>query len=149
MARQSTRSTRSRRNAATWSGPETNTNLTTIAGTSREGYTFQTALGLWMGMNHMNGRVQYLSTLSLGEFANALGWAGPGIGTIFDYISTSNGGMSWSQFGTNAGVGLGGMVGGTLTVLFASQYFIGTTLYNHFYPGGAAQAWPDLGGNFL
>jgi RHS repeat-associated protein len=47
-----------RRNPATWSGADTNTDLTTIAGITREGYTFQTALGLWMGMNHMNGRVQ-------------------------------------------------------------------------------------------
>src|SRR4029077_19765844 len=30
----------------------------TIAGITREGYTFQTALGLWMGMNHLNGRVE-------------------------------------------------------------------------------------------
>jgi RHS repeat-associated protein len=47
-----------RRSAATWSGPETSANLNTIAGLSREGYTFQTTLGLAMGMNHMNGRVQ-------------------------------------------------------------------------------------------
>jgi RHS repeat-associated protein len=47
-----------RRNALTWSGPNTTGNLTEIAGVTREGYTFQTALGLWMGMNHMNGRVE-------------------------------------------------------------------------------------------
>lgn len=47
-----------RRNPTTWSGADTNTDLTTIAGITRQGYTFQTALGLWMGMNHMNGRVQ-------------------------------------------------------------------------------------------
>ena len=47
-----------RRNPATWSGSDTNADLTTIAGITRQGYTFQTALGLWMGMNHMNGRVQ-------------------------------------------------------------------------------------------
>ncbi len=47
-----------RRNALTWSGPNTTGNLTEIAGITREGYTFQTALGLWMGMNHMNGRVE-------------------------------------------------------------------------------------------
>jgi RHS repeat-associated protein len=47
-----------RRNPGTWSGADTNTDLTTIAGITREGYTFQTALGLWMGMNHMNGRVE-------------------------------------------------------------------------------------------
>jgi len=34
----------------------------------REGYTFQTALGLWMGMNHMNGRVQDAVT---GRFLSA------------------------------------------------------------------------------
>jgi RHS repeat-associated protein len=47
-----------RRNPTTWSGAPSNTDLTTIAGVTREGYTFQTALGLWMGMNHMNGRVE-------------------------------------------------------------------------------------------
>jgi RHS repeat-associated protein len=47
-----------RRNPTTWSGPDSNSDLTTIAGITREGYTFQTALGLWMGMNHMNGRVE-------------------------------------------------------------------------------------------
>jgi RHS repeat-associated protein len=48
----------SRRNPSTWSGAPSNSDLTTIAGVTREGYTFQTALGLWMGMNHMNGRVE-------------------------------------------------------------------------------------------
>jgi len=48
----------SRRNPTTWSGPDSNTDLTTIAGITRQGYTFQTALGLWMGMNHINGRVE-------------------------------------------------------------------------------------------
>jgi RHS repeat-associated protein len=48
----------SRRNPTTWSGAPSNSDLTTIAGITREGYTFQTALGLWMGMNHMNGRVE-------------------------------------------------------------------------------------------
>jgi RHS repeat-associated protein len=48
----------SRRNPTTWSGVPSNSDLTTIAGITREGYTFQTALGLWMGMNHMNGRVE-------------------------------------------------------------------------------------------
>lgn len=47
-----------RRNPTTWSGADTNTDLTTIAGITRQGYTFQTALGLWMGLNHMNGRVE-------------------------------------------------------------------------------------------
>ena len=48
----------SRRNPTTWSGPASNSDLTTAAGITREGYTFQTALGLWMGLNHMNGRVE-------------------------------------------------------------------------------------------
>lgn len=48
----------SRRNPTTWSGSPSNSDLTTIAGITREGYTFQTALGLWMGVNHMNGRVE-------------------------------------------------------------------------------------------
>ena len=48
----------SRRNPATWSGAPLAGDLTTSAGITREGYTFQTQLGLWMGLNHMNGRVQ-------------------------------------------------------------------------------------------
>jgi len=48
----------SRRNPTTWSGAASNSDLTTAAGITREGYTFQTQLGLWMGMNHMNGRVE-------------------------------------------------------------------------------------------
>ena len=57
-----------RRNPTTWSGAATNSDLTTIAGVTREGYTFQTALGLWMGLNHMNGRVQDAVT---GRFLSA------------------------------------------------------------------------------
>ena len=48
----------SRRNPTTWSGAPLAGDLTTSAGITREGYTFQTQLGLWMGLNHMNGRVQ-------------------------------------------------------------------------------------------
>jgi RHS repeat-associated protein len=47
-----------RRNPTTWSGAPTTTDLNTIASISRQGYTFQTALGQSMGLNHMNGRVQ-------------------------------------------------------------------------------------------
>jgi RHS repeat-associated protein len=47
-----------RRNPSTWSGAASNSDLTTAAGITRQGYTFQTQLGLWMGMNHMNGRVE-------------------------------------------------------------------------------------------
>jgi RHS repeat-associated protein len=47
-----------RRNPTTWSGPPTTSDLNTIAGYSRQGYTFQTWLGQSMGLNHMNGRVQ-------------------------------------------------------------------------------------------
>ncbi|MFZ1906784.1 MAG: RHS repeat-associated core domain-containing protein [Steroidobacteraceae bacterium] len=47
-----------RRNPTTWSGAASNSDLTTAAGITRQGYTFQTQLGLWMGMNHMNGRVE-------------------------------------------------------------------------------------------
>jgi RHS repeat-associated protein len=47
-----------RRNPSTWSGSPSGTDLTTIAGLSSQGYTFQTALGQSMGFNHMNGRVQ-------------------------------------------------------------------------------------------
>jgi RHS repeat-associated protein len=47
-----------RRNPTTWSGAASNSDLTTVAGITRQGYTFQTQLGLWMGMNHMNGRVE-------------------------------------------------------------------------------------------
>jgi RHS repeat-associated protein len=47
-----------RREATTWSGAPSTTELTTMAGITREGYTFQTVLGLWSGLNHMNGRVE-------------------------------------------------------------------------------------------
>jgi RHS repeat-associated protein len=47
-----------RREATTWSGAPSTTELTTMAGITREGYTSQTALGLWSGLNHMNGRVE-------------------------------------------------------------------------------------------
>jgi len=47
-----------RRNPATWSGAPLTADLNTIAGFSRQGYTFQTWLGQSMGLNHMNGRVQ-------------------------------------------------------------------------------------------
>jgi RHS repeat-associated protein len=47
-----------RRNPTTWSGAPTTADLNTIAGLSRQGYTFQTWLGQSMGLNHMNGRVE-------------------------------------------------------------------------------------------
>jgi RHS repeat-associated protein len=47
-----------RRNPTTWSGAPSTADLNTIAGFSRQGYTFQTALGQSMGLNHMNGRVE-------------------------------------------------------------------------------------------
>jgi RHS repeat-associated protein len=50
-----------RRNPSTWADPPpqyTGTDLTASAAVTRQGYTFQTQLGLWMGMNHMNGRVE-------------------------------------------------------------------------------------------
>jgi RHS repeat-associated protein len=47
-----------RRNPATWVGAPSAGDLTTIAGLSRQGFTFQTWLGQSMGLNHMNGRVQ-------------------------------------------------------------------------------------------
>jgi RHS repeat-associated protein len=46
-----------RRNPATWSGEPTAADLTAINGVTREGYTWQTALGA-MGLNHMNGRIE-------------------------------------------------------------------------------------------
>ncbi len=57
-----------RRNPTTWSGAPASSDLTTIAGLSREGFTFQTALGQSMGLNHMNGRVQDAIT---GRFLSA------------------------------------------------------------------------------
>ncbi len=47
-----------RRNPLTWSGAPSTADLNTIAGITRQGYTFQTALGQSMGLNHMNGRVE-------------------------------------------------------------------------------------------
>ena len=57
-----------RRNPTTWSGAASNSDLTTSSGITRQGYTFQTALGLWMGLNHMNGRVEDAVT---GRFLSA------------------------------------------------------------------------------
>ncbi len=47
-----------RRSPTTWSGPPSTTDLNTIASLSRQGYTFETALGQTLGLNHLNGRVQ-------------------------------------------------------------------------------------------
>jgi RHS repeat-associated protein len=47
-----------RRIPSTWSGAASSQDLATIAGLTRQGYTFQTALGQSMGFNHMNGRVE-------------------------------------------------------------------------------------------
>jgi RHS repeat-associated protein len=57
-----------RRDPSTWSGSPTTGDLTTTAGFTRQGYTFQTQLGLWMGLNHMKGRVQDAVT---GRFLSA------------------------------------------------------------------------------
>ena len=57
-----------RRNPTTWSGAAVNADLTASAAITRQGYTGQTALGLWMGLNHMNGRVQDAVT---GRFLSA------------------------------------------------------------------------------
>jgi RHS repeat-associated protein len=46
-----------RREASTWSGTPTSTELSTMNGVTREGYTFQTVLGS-MGLNHMNARIE-------------------------------------------------------------------------------------------
>lgn len=56
-----------RRNPTTWSGAPTGSDLTTIAGITRHGYTFQDALGT-MGLNDMVGRVQDAIT---GRFLSA------------------------------------------------------------------------------
>jgi RHS repeat-associated protein len=57
-----------RRNPATWSGAPTAAQLTTIAGITRYGYTFQDVLGSQMGLNNMVGRVQDAIT---GRFLSA------------------------------------------------------------------------------
>jgi RHS repeat-associated protein len=57
----------SRRNPSTWSGAPSSSDLTTIAGISRHGYTFQEALAS-MGLNEMIGRVQDAVT---GRFLSA------------------------------------------------------------------------------
>ena len=48
----------SRRNAATWTGPPPSQDETNINGVSRQGYTGETVLGVSMGLNHLNGRVE-------------------------------------------------------------------------------------------
>lgn len=57
-----------RRNPSTWSGPPSQDDLNAIAGTTRQGYTFQTSLGLLTGLNDMNGRVQ---DATIGRFISA------------------------------------------------------------------------------
>ena len=47
-----------RRNPTTWSGAPSSTDLATIAGITRHGYTYHSALGSLMGLNYMIGRVQ-------------------------------------------------------------------------------------------
>jgi RHS repeat-associated protein len=47
-----------RRSGETWSGAPTSTDETSINGVSRWGYTGQTMLGVSLGLNHMNGRVE-------------------------------------------------------------------------------------------
>lgn len=47
-----------RRYPSSWSGSASTSDLATAAGISRQGYTSQTQLGLWTGLNHVNGRVQ-------------------------------------------------------------------------------------------
>jgi RHS repeat-associated protein len=47
-----------RRSPSSWSGAPSAGDLTTIAGLTRQGYAFQTAVGQSMGFNHMNGRVE-------------------------------------------------------------------------------------------
>jgi RHS repeat-associated protein len=47
----------SRREASTWSGTPSSTELAAMNGVTRAGYTFQTVLGS-MGLNHMNGRIE-------------------------------------------------------------------------------------------
>jgi hypothetical protein len=81
--------------------------------------------------------------------AHAGGWVTLFAATAFDLYDYSNGGPdapSLTLVGTNAGAGLGGMLGGPLTVLPAAQYFLFQQLYNAFYPGGSSQAFMDLGG---
>ncbi len=46
-----------RRDPTTWNGSASSDDLSVSAGVTRQGYTWQTALGN-MGLNHMNGRVQ-------------------------------------------------------------------------------------------
>jgi RHS repeat-associated protein len=46
-----------RRNGETWSGAPTSADETAINAVSRRGYTGETALGVSMGLNHLNGRV--------------------------------------------------------------------------------------------
>jgi RHS repeat-associated protein len=69
-----------RREAATWSGSPTSTELAAMNGVTREGYTFQTVLGS-MGLNHMNGRIEdsvtgrFLSADPLGTISgNTQSW---------------------------------------------------------------------------
>ena len=73
-----------RRNPITWSGAAINTDLTASAAITRQGYTGQTQLGLWMGLNHMNGRVEDAIT---GRFLSA-----------DPYIPESNNTQSYNRY---------------------------------------------------
>jgi hypothetical protein len=82
---------------------------------------------------------------SAAEFAHSFGVFGLAFGTVADFTSLRNNGISQTQFNINTAVGLAGPAGGELTALPSAQYFLGTWFYNHFYPGGAKQGWQDLG----
>jgi RHS repeat-associated protein len=51
-----------RRSGETWSGAPSTADETSINSVTRDGYTGQTALGVSMGLNHFNGRVQDANT---------------------------------------------------------------------------------------
>lgn len=57
-----------RRNGSTWAGAPVAGDTNLINGVSRRGYTSETSLGVSMGLNHLNGRVQDAIT---GRFLSA------------------------------------------------------------------------------
>ncbi|HEV2272336.1 MAG TPA: RHS repeat-associated core domain-containing protein [Steroidobacteraceae bacterium] len=144
-----------RRNPSTWSGAPIGSDLTTIAGITRQGYTLQDALGQ-MGLNDMVGRVQDAIT---GRFLSA----DPSIPDPMDpqsynrYSYTRNNPLTYtdpSGFADDCKGGdpcMGGSsddqimkMEGFVTVYSGSTYTYVTDQENAQGPGGGTQTVTDV-----
>lgn len=84
---------------------------------------------------------QYVSTISLTKLARALGAATVVGGFMVDTVLVSGGHLSPGKMGVNVGVGVYGLLGGSVTAPVAIMYFG----LEAVYPGGAARAASDYG----